>query len=208
MSKGWLVPLVTFSSHVVETIWVTEVRGVEGVDPLDCFGPEAPGRGEIGYLKVHAKSLGGPIVLKEAAIHPKFTCRENFHRKRGREFSIFLPRIKVLIVALEFWYIVDLLLADMETCVLLMLLYHKGLFKCQVTYLFGPKPIHRLRTVLSTRRGWAGGVGRSVVMDFSVGLMEEGGSGAVIQRLQGGESQGQGEKSGDTDWGGSVLNRV
>lgn len=92
---------------------------------------------------------------------------------------------------------------------LLMLLYHKGLFKCQVTYLLGPKPIHRLRTVLSTRRGWGGGgVGRSVVMDFSVGLMEEGGSGAVIQRLQGGESRGQGEKSGDTGWGGSVLNRV
>lgn len=46
------------------------------------------------------------------------------------------------------------------------------------------------------------------MMDFSVGLMEEGGSGAVIQRLQGGESRGQGEKSGDTGWGGSVLNRV
>ena len=86
VSKGWLVPLVTFSSHVVETIWVTEVRGVEGVDPLDCFGPEAPGRGEIGYLKVHAKSLGGPIVLKEAAIHPKFTCREMFI---GREEGSF-----------------------------------------------------------------------------------------------------------------------
>lgn len=38
--------------------------------------------------------------------------------------------------------------------------------------------------------------------------MEEGRSGAVIQRLQGGESLGQGEKSGNTGWGGSVLSRV
>ena len=59
----------------------------------------------------------------------------------------------------------------METCVLLMLLYHKGLFKCQVTYLLGPKPIHRLRTVLSTMRGWGGGGSRQECGDgFQCGV--------------------------------------
>lgn len=87
--------------------------------------------------------------------------------------------------------------------------YHKELFKCQVTYLLEPKPIDRLRTVLSTRLGWAGGVGGSVVMDFRVGEVNGGGwfwSGYPA-------SSGRGESGPEREvrrhrLGGSVLNRV